>query len=168
MRLLLIEILCRPVQPSTTLEGSIDACSQTKIVTYIAEILAMHFFFYFKSWTELYISFLVGSLSYYFRFAVGVPSLNYSLHTQLKRNFEARYPGCTPQDFKRTSLEDRQVGNDYFYDLPLADKMLCLDQAWTGRKNDGLRVEFETANVNMALVDTQIVSQSLIIRTVRS
>jgi nuclear pore complex protein Nup188 len=127
----------------------------------------MHLFHSRQTGTPSSIGNLVDRLDHYFRFAVGVPSLNSSLHTQLKRNFEARYPGCTPQDLKRTSLEDRHVGKDYFYDLPLADKMLHLDQAWTGRKNDGLRVEFETANVNLSLVDAQIVSQYLI-RTVQS
>ncbi|TVY90579.1 Nucleoporin [Lachnellula willkommii] len=145
-----------PLQPSTKLEGSINACLQTKVLAYIAELLAMHLFHSRQTGTPSSMGNLYDTLQHYFRFAVGVPSLNSSLHTQLKRNFEARYPGCTPQDLKRTSLEDRQVGKDYFYDLPLADKMLCLDQAWTGRKNDGLRLEFETANVNLSLVDAQI------------
>ncbi|TVY42497.1 Nucleoporin [Lachnellula occidentalis] len=145
-----------PLQPSSKLEGSINACLQTKVLAYIAELLAMHLFHSRQTGTPSSMGNLSDTLQYYFRFAVGVPSLNSSLHTQLKRNFEARYPGCTPQDLKRTSLKDRQVGKDYFYDLRLADKMLCLDQAWTGRKNDGLRLEFETANVNLSLVDAQI------------
>ncbi|TVY82887.1 Nucleoporin [Lachnellula suecica] len=146
----------RPLQPSTKLDGLIDACLQTKVAAYIAEIFAMHLFHSRQIGTLSSINDVVTSLSYYFRFAVGVPSLNSSLHTQLKRNFEARYPGCTPHDLKRTVLENRQVGKDYFYDLPLADKMLLTDEAWTGRKNDGLRREFETANVNLSLVDAQI------------
>lgn len=119
----------------------------------------MHLFHCRQTGTPSSVGQLKTSLEYYTRFAVGVPSLNASLHTNLKRNFELRYSGCTPFDLRRTSWDDRQLGHDYFYHLPLADRMLRHDQAWTGRKNDGLRLEFETANVNLSLVDAQIVSQ---------
>lgn len=119
----------------------------------------MHLFHSRQTGTISAIPDLLENLSYYIRFAVEVPRLNSSLHTQLKRNFESRYPGCTPQGLKRTALEQHLIGKDYFYNLLLADDMLQLDQAWTGRKNDGLRLEFEMANVNLSLVDSQIVSR---------
>ncbi|KAH6673138.1 nucleoporin-like protein [Halenospora varia] len=145
-----------PLQQSSNIDASIKACFQTRIAAYIAEILAMHIFHSRQTGTNSSISDLVTNLDWFIRFAVSAPKLNSSLHTQLKRNFEARYPGCTPYDLKRTTLEDRQLGKGYFYDLPLADKMLLADQAWTGRRNDGLRVEFEHANVNLSLVDSHI------------
>ena len=147
-----------PIQKSTNLEANLEACYQTRIAAYIAEILAMHLFHKRQTGTSSSVKHLLPNLSFFARFAAAVPTYNSSLHAQLKLNFEARYPGCTLQDLKRTSLENRQIGKDYFYDLPLADKMLSLDQAWTGRKNDGLRAEFTHANVNLSMVDSQIVS----------
>ncbi len=146
-----------PIQKSANLEANLEACYQTRIAAYIAEILAMHLFHTRQTGSSSTVKDLLSNLSYFARFAVAVPTYNSSLHAQLKLNFEARYPGCTLWDLKRTSLEDRQIGKDYFYDLPLADKMLSLDQAWTGRKNDGLRAEFTHANVNLSMVDSQIV-----------
>ncbi|KAF4632705.1 hypothetical protein G7Y89_g5417 [Cudoniella acicularis] len=146
----------RPIQPSSNIQGSMDACFQTRIAAYIAEILAMHLFHSRQTRNPSSVNDLIANLSWFIRFAVMPPSLNPSLHAQLKRNFETRFPRCTAQDLKRTTLEDRQLGKNYFYDIPLADKMLFSDQAWTGRKNDGLRAEFEHANVNLSLVDSQI------------
>jgi hypothetical protein len=40
--------------------------------------------------------------------------------------------------------------------------MLSSDQAWTGRKNDGLAEELTKANVNLSLVDAQVVSVQVI------
>jgi nuclear pore complex protein Nup188 len=148
----------RPIQPSPNLEATIDACYQSRIAGYIAEVLAMHLFHTRQKGYHSTAKDLVPNLSYFTRFAVAVPSYNTSLHTMLKRNFEDKYPGCSLGDLKRNTLEDHQFGREYFYDLSLADKMLCLHQAWTGRKDDGLRNEFARANVNLSLVDAQIVS----------
>ena len=74
----------------------------------------------------------------------------------LKRNFEARYSGCSLLDFERTSLEQRPLGREYFYNIPIMDKSLHYDAAW-GRR-DGFGAEVATANVNLSLVDSQIVS----------
>jgi nuclear pore complex protein Nup188 len=151
----------QPVQPAATLDAAIDACYQTRIAAYVAEILAMHLFHSRQTRNSSALKALIPNLSYYARFAVAVPHYNTSLHEYLRRNYEARYPGCSPRDLKRTTLEHRQYGRDYFYDLSLADKMLSRDQAWTGRKDDGLKTEFANANVNLSLLDAQIVSDRL-------
>jgi nuclear pore complex protein Nup188 len=145
----------KPIQPSTTLESSIDACYQTRIAAYAAEILAMNLFHSRQTGGKFATKDLISNLSYFTRFAVAVPQYNSSLHGNLKRNFEARYGGCRLSDFQRTSLETRELGPDYFYDLPLADKMLSFDPAWS--KPQGFRSEVANANVNLALVDAQIV-----------
>ena len=148
----------RPIQPSTRLDDAIGACYQTRIAAYVAEILVMHLFHSRQTRNSSALKALIPNLSYYARFAVAVPQYNTSLHEYLRRNFEVRYPGCSPRDLKRTILEHRHYGRDYFYDISIADKMLSRDQAWTGRKGDGLKTEFATANVNLSLVDAQIVS----------
>ncbi|KAH8820040.1 nucleoporin-like protein [Xylogone sp. PMI_703] len=146
----------KPIQPSTALPGGIDACYQTRIAAYIAEILAMHLFHLRQRGDVSLIKGLLPNLSYYSRFAVSPPSYNSSLHGNLKRNFEAKFVGCSLDDFKRTTLEDRKLGRDFFYDIDLASKMLQSDAAWAGKKNDGFSSELEHANVNLSLVDTQI------------
>lgn len=148
----------KPIQPPTNLEGVIDACYQTRIGAYIAEILAMHLFHARQTGLPSPVHDLLPNLSYFTRFAVGVPGYNNSLHAFLSQNFEARYPGCTLRDLKRTTLEEHQYGKEYFYDLQLADKMLSMTEAWTGRSDNGLRAELANANVNLSLVDAQIVS----------
>jgi nuclear pore complex protein Nup188 len=150
-----------PIQKSGTLDDQVESCFQTKILATIAEILAMHMFHSRQMGTPSNVPDPVENLSYYWRFGVQVPSLNSSIHFQLKQNFEARYPKCTLQHLKRTTLEERQFGRCYFYELCLGDKMLHLDEAWTGVKNsDGHRASLEKVNVNLSLVDAQVVSTS--------
>lgn len=105
---------------------------------------------------------LIENLAYYKRFASAVPEYNQPLHSLLKKNFEARYPGCTVRDLKRTTLESRQFGTGYFYDMTLADRMFSRDQGWSGLKGDGLRGDVRKANINLSLVDAQIVSLGII------
>ncbi|CAG8961829.1 hypothetical protein HYFRA_00014005 [Hymenoscyphus fraxineus] len=145
-----------PIPTHPNLAQSIDAFYQTKIAAYVAEILAMHLFHSRQTGSTPSITNLIANLSYYIRFGTAVPSFNSSLHTQLAQIFATRHPNCTIHDLKRTTLEERQLGKDYFYDLSLAEKMLQFHPGWSRTTNDGLRVEFETANVNLSLVDAQI------------
>lgn len=153
----------KPIPINPNLEQSIDAFYQSRIAAYVAEILAMHLFHSRQTRSPTSITSLIANLSYYIRFGTAVPSLNSSLHRQLAQNFATRHPNCSIQDLKRTTLEERQLRKDYFYDLSLAEKMLQFHPGWNRTKNDGLRVEFELANVNLSLVDAQIVSYACII-----
>ena len=83
-------------------------------------------------------------------------TINVKIIGNLKRNFEARYSGCSVLDFERTSLEQRPLGCEYFYNIPVMDKSLQHDVAW--RRKGGFGAEVATANVNLSLVDAQIVS----------
>lgn len=148
----------KPLGQSRTLEAAIADSYQTRIAAYIGEILAMHLFHSRQMGASLQRKDILKNLTYFSRFALAVPDYNVSLHTLLKHNFEKGYPGCTVQDLKRTTLERRQFGADYFYDIQLTDRMLSLDKGWTGLKADGLRADFARANVNLSLVDAQIVS----------
>jgi nuclear pore complex protein Nup188 len=80
------------------------------------------------------------------------------LHANLKKNFENRYSGCKIDDFKRTFLEARTLGQDYYYDLSMAEKLLSYDFAWAGSRNRGFADEFQRANINLSLVEAQVVS----------
>jgi len=148
----------KPIQQSTNLDVVIDACYQTRIGAFVAEILAMHLFHARQTGNPSSVPNMLPNLSYFTRFAVTVPNYNNSLHALLKQNFELRYPGCTLRDLKRTTLDEHQYGKEYFYNLQFADKMLSTTEAWAGRSDNGLRVELANANVNLSLVDAQIVS----------
>ncbi|CZR58058.1 related to nucleoporin nup184 [Phialocephala subalpina] len=148
----------KPIQQTQKHESSAQSCYETRIAGRIAEILAMNLFHSRQVGTPSPVKDLKlkENLSYFARFAVAVPNYNGSLHASLKRNLQARFPGCTLQDLKRTTLEPRQIGKNFFYDLPLADKMLRHESAWTGKGDGGLRSEVEKANVNLSLVDAQV------------
>ncbi|SZF04562.1 unnamed protein product [Blumeria hordei] len=136
---------------------SISACHQIKMAAFIAEILAMHLYHSRQTGVSVPLKNMLSNLAYYEKYGTSTPQYNASLHGLLKQNFEARYSGACAGDFKRSTLDSRPFGIDYFYDINLADKMLRLDQAWTGRNgDDGIRAEFERANVNLSLVDAHI------------
>jgi nuclear pore complex protein Nup188 len=145
----------RPLQP--TLAAKEDASMpsyQTKVAAYIAEILAMHLFHLRQLGQPSPSNSLLDSLNYFSRFAVSPPNYNSSLHANLTRNFESQY-GCKLLDFQKSSLDTPELGQDYFYDLALADKLLSFDQAW--QRRGGFRAEVAIANINLSLVDAQVV-----------
>jgi nuclear pore complex protein Nup188 len=151
-----------PVSASASEERMMQACYQARIAAYIAEILAMYLYHSRQLGKTAPVTDLLPHIEFYTRCAVSAPSYNVSLHANLRRNFEAMYSGCSLQDFKRTRLEVLEFGREYFYDINYADMMLSSDQAWTGRKNDGLAEELTKANVNLSLVDAQVVSVQVI------
>lgn len=149
-----------PVSSSAGEARMIEGAYEARIASYIAEIIAMNLYHERQLGNTSRVSAILSKLKYYERCGVAPPSYNNSLHSNLRRNLEARYPGCNLPDFKRTRLEARTIGKDYFYNLDLANKMLSFQQAWRGRKGDGMTQELMKANVNLALVDAQIVRSS--------
>ena len=146
-----------PVPASASEERMMQACYQSRMAAYIAEILAMYLYHSRQLGKTAPAADVLPQIEFYTRCAVSPPSYNSSLHGNLKRNFEAMFSGCSLQEFKRTRLEVREFGREYFYDIDFADKMLSSDQAWIGRKNDGLAEELAKANINLSLVDAQVV-----------
>lgn len=148
-----------PISTSSVVR-SLESCYNSRVAAYVAEILAMYLYHSRQVGNTAVASDLIGKVAYYMKYATAPSSYNASLHSNLKRNFESKFGGCSLQDFKKTELESRNFGRDYLYDLQLADKMLHSDQAWKGRRNDGLAEELAIANVNLSLVDAQVVSLS--------
>jgi nuclear pore complex protein Nup188 len=145
----------RPLQPILTVkEDPAMPSYQTKVAAYIAEILAMHLFHLRQLGQPSPANGILDNLNYFSRFAVPPPSYNSSLHANLKRNFESQY-GCKLLDLQKSSLDTPKLGQDYFYDLALADNLLSFDQAW--QRRGGFRAEVAIANINLSLVDSQIV-----------
>ena len=154
----------KPTQPSKSLDPWVDTCYETRMAGHIAEILAMHLFHSRQTGKPPPSKDFLFNLDYFKRFAAGAPIYNVSLHSQLKRNFEKKYPGCGLQNFKRSRLDDRPMGKEFFYNRGIADKMLGFNEAWFGKKNNGYREEMAFANVNLFLVDSQIVSDSVFVK----
>ncbi|KAI9753145.1 MAG: 60S ribosomal protein L5 [Chaenotheca gracillima] len=131
-------------------------CYKTRMAACIAEILAMYFH---HSRQMGDISVAKDSLSrmrFYFENAVSVSGYNASLHANLRRNFEEKFPGCTLSNFKRTDLQRRQLGTGYFYDTELANAVLVYEKSWSGLRGPGLAEEVLRANVNLSIVQAQV------------
>ena len=100
---------------------------------------------------------LASDLDYYLRDGVELAGYNLSLHANFEKNFPAKYFGASPSCFKRTLLQPKELGKNFFYNLDRASEMLRFDPGWLGRKDNGFKAEMEFANANLSLVDAQIV-----------
>ena len=127
----------------------------------MTDILAMYVHYNHQLNDKLQTKKLLPKLAYLVQNAVAVPSYNSSLHRNLRKNFEAKYPGCSLMSFKKTTLKRPQLGASFFYDTELARKLLMYDPAWSGTKNQGFADELFRANTNLSLVEAQIVGHSV-------
>ncbi|KAI9893928.1 MAG: hypothetical protein M1814_005481 [Vezdaea aestivalis] len=97
------------------------------------------------------------SLEFFIDFATRTPDYNVSLHSNLKRNFEMKYPGFALTDFKRTTLSERVLGSEFFYDVQFASQLLGFEKFWDGLAGrEGLAGEVRRANLNLSRVECQI------------
>lgn len=138
------------------------ACDEARIAAYIAEAFAMQLYHLRKTGREKeFVKSLANDIDYYLRDGVAVSGYNSSLHANFAKNFTKQYPDFRLEDFQRTLLSPRELGNGYYYALDIADKMLMFDPGWAGpRERNGFRNEMETANLNLSLVDAQVVSEA--------
>ncbi|KAI0002741.1 nucleoporin subcomplex protein binding to Pom34-domain-containing protein [Xylariaceae sp. FL0662B] len=149
----------RRLKPSSVIAKSdvLQACNEARIAAYIAEIFAMQLFHLRQiDQANHFANELTRDLDYYLRDGVTVAGYNRALHVNFARNFSNQYPGCTLDDFKRTLLEPRTLGVEFYYALSFADEMLGFDSGWVGPRNNGFRSEMEKANANLSLVDAQV------------
>ncbi|KAJ5682477.1 hypothetical protein N7462_005642 [Penicillium macrosclerotiorum] len=128
----------------------------TRIAAVVADICAVYLHSAKESNDLSFVKTLIPLVQWYAKDAVEVSAYNSSLHANLKKNFEMRYSGCKVVDFKRTPLENRTLGRDYYYDLTMGQKSLSYDFAWAGSRKDGFLQEFERANINLSLVEAQV------------
>ncbi|OTA61967.1 hypothetical protein K449DRAFT_330837 [Hypoxylon sp. EC38] len=149
----------RELKPSaiTSKSNAVQACNEARIAAYIAEIFAMQLFHLRQiGKADTFANELTRDLDYYLRDGVAVSGYNRGLHVNFARNFSNQYTGWTLDNFKRTLLEPRSLGVDFYYALTFADKILSFDPGWIGPRNNGFRSEMEKANTNLSLVDAQI------------
>ena len=82
---------------------------------------------------------------------------NHSLHSNLARNVEKRFPSCTLLNFKNTAMNEELLGESYFYNRSFAANVLNFDTSWKGQTQDrGFSNEFTRANINLSLVEAQL------------
>lgn len=131
--------------------------STTQIYSSILDIFAMYVHHTRQTGDPSFAKKLTPKISYFIRNAVSTPSYNASLQGNLRQNFESQFPTCSLLNLKRTSLERPLLGDSFFYDLDLANKMFSFSPAWAGRRNQGFAEELVRANLNLSLVESQVV-----------
>ncbi|KAJ2987410.1 hypothetical protein NUW58_g4521 [Xylaria curta] len=141
----------------TVKTNALQACNEARIAAYIAEIFAMQLFHLRQlGQADVFAKGLTQDLDYFLRDGVGVSGYNRGLHLNFSRNFSRQYPSCSLDNFKRTLLEPKSLGVEFYYALSSADKMLKFDPSWVGPRNTGFKSEMEMANINLSLVDAQV------------
>ncbi|OCL09247.1 hypothetical protein AOQ84DRAFT_317288, partial [Glonium stellatum] len=146
----------RKTDPKTESE-IVEKCNENRMAGLISEIIAMHLHSSRQMGDYAASKEIVPSLTYLMDHGVSVPSYNSSLHANLKKNFEAKYQGCSLTSFKRTQISPAEFGREYFYDLGFAQKILGFDSSWKGQRNQGFCEEVVRANLNLSVVESQIV-----------
>lgn len=136
---------------------------QTQITSYIVDILAMYSHSTRQTGSLSSSKRLLPSLPYVISTAISPTAYNHSLHSNLRRNFEDKFPGCKLKEFKNTSFRPPQLGVSFYYNLDLANQMLGFEPTWKGQGDEGFAGEFIRANVNLSAVEAQIVGYELLI-----
>ncbi|KAH0537326.1 hypothetical protein FGG08_005880 [Glutinoglossum americanum] len=130
--------------------------NKIRMASFIAEILAMYLHHSRQLGDISPVKTVMPKLEYFIKNAISALSYNLSLHSNLRKNFEMKFPNANLLNFKRTQLQRRYFGFDYFYDLDMATKLLRFESAWNGIKNDGLYYDVMQANINLSVVEAQV------------
>ena len=128
-----------------------------QVLSFVADVLTMYCNYKQQMNDQKFLKWIVPHLTYLIKNAISLPSYSASLHANLNRNFRSKFLGCSLEDFKRTSLNRTKLGDSFFYDLELANKVLAYDPAWMG-KNEGFAEEVRRANFDLSVVEAQVVS----------
>ena len=99
---------------------------------------------------------LLGILQPFVTVAIFKPTYNVSLHQNLQKNFGSRFAPYTPSDFQNSSLISFALGESFYYNIDLMDRLLYFDASWHGTRDQGFRGEFQRANINLSAVEAQI------------
>lgn len=132
----------------------IQSCYETRIASIIAGILAMCLHFARQLGDIAVAEKVAPKLSFFKEFGVTAPRYNTSLHTNLEKNLEAKYPGCKLRNFMRASHTPSEFGENFYYGLEFATKVLNFDPHWS--KEQSIRREFPLANIDLSVVEAQM------------
>ena len=129
-----------------------------QVLSFVADVLTLYSNYKQQMNDQKFHKWIVPHFSYLIKNAISPPSYSASLHANLSRNFKSKFFGCSLEDFKRTSLNRAQLGDSFYYNLELANKVLAFDPAWVGKKGEGFAEEVRRANFNLSVVEAQVVS----------
>ncbi|KAF7502876.1 hypothetical protein GJ744_004971 [Endocarpon pusillum] len=137
--------------------SSLHECYQYKIAALVAE-LSIVYLHYARSNRDFSImKKMLPAFKWYTAYAVWNTTYNNSLHTNLRKNFKARYPNCDILNLKKTAFSPPKYGPNFFYEIHIAAKTLSSDSSWIGSaRNPGFSNEFRLANLNLSFVDAQL------------
>ena len=146
-----------PTEKDTTAKLEAFHADQVQIASLIVDICAMGVYQSNQTGDSSFTTKLMPYLRYLMRNGVAIPKYNVSLHSNMTKNFEAKFSGYPLLRFKRTSLKRISLGKDFYYDTEVASRILGYDSAWAGK---GYQEEFVRANTNLSLVEAQVVSST--------
>ncbi|ODH46240.1 hypothetical protein GX48_07663 [Paracoccidioides brasiliensis] len=136
--------------------STLDQCLNTKIAALVADICAVHLHTAKASLDISFFKTMIPLISWYSDNGVRVDGYNASLHSNLRKNFEMKYPVTTAGNMKRTMLVRPELGENYFYDVDLGTTFFGYDFAWNGTRRQGFVEEVKRANLNLSLVEAQM------------
>ncbi|KAL9101832.1 MAG: hypothetical protein Q9163_002957 [Psora crenata] len=134
-----------------------------RMAAHVADILAMYTHRTQQEGNPKFARMLVPHINHLSKIAILPPSYNTSLHSNLRLNFASKFQGCSLTDFKRTTIMRASLGDSYYYDIELANKMLAFESAWAGKSGLGFSEEVQRANLNLSVVQAQVSWKSLLI-----
>ncbi|RMD43166.1 hypothetical protein DV735_g1913, partial [Chaetothyriales sp. CBS 134920] len=136
----------------------IELALHNKIAALVTELAVLHFHHLIKLRNEKAFTVFVPLLNWLAENGVAVSAYNTSLHANLKKNFSRKYPHLETEYLRSSGLIRHPYGEDFFYDLELADKLLADNPFWKsqGSGAQSFRAEFERANVNLSVVDSEL------------
>ncbi|KAL1297497.1 hypothetical protein AAFC00_005016 [Neodothiora populina] len=138
----------------TDMEAVTRVANENQMAALIVDILARYLYNARQLGDTSTAKTVAAKLHYLRDNGVSVDGYNHSLHQNLAKNFTAKFPQCSLQGFKRTTICGVEFGRDYYYDCQIAGEMLGFDSSW-GRRS-GFHDEFARANVNLSLVESQV------------
>jgi nuclear pore complex protein Nup188 len=142
----------KPISRSGNMTEAKNAIPEVQMAALVCDVLAANLHASLEIGDRSQVQSIVPHLSFVSEHAMKVDGYNNSLHTNFARNLP-KHLSCAPSDFRRTQANPAPLGEDYFYDIDLAKKMLAHDTHWPGRQ--GFHEEFCRANINLSLVEAQ-------------
>ena len=97
------------------------------------------------------ITILIPLIIWLEKHAVDCNAFNRSLHANLERNVASKYRPWTLRDLKRSTTTDIAFGEDFVYDLDLADLVMGVCS-----REDPFLAEIVRANVNLSIIQAQL------------
>ena len=108
-------------------ENDVELCQKIIVAAIATEILAVYLHNTQRHVDDTVLKAVVTRIALLRTHVQEIPQYNNSLHANLKRNFESKYGECKLGSLKRTVLVKPQFGDDYFYDVRFASRLLKFD-----------------------------------------